>query len=116
MSCSAFLDLRAYLKLYMVTTDSDFQLLSSILILLRPSRIVFLHNLTIFDDAFDLGDQECADRHCATTSELVPNRKQGHHTLFANKRIVAIVGVVGISCHCASSVANDPKVELCCRH
>jgi hypothetical protein len=33
-------------------------------------------------------------------------------TLFANERVIAVVGVVGISCNRASTVADDSEVKF----
>lgn len=42
----------------------DFKLLLPILILLRPFRIVFFHDLAVLDDPLDLRNQQGTDAHC----------------------------------------------------
>lgn len=69
----------------MLGAQSDFQFLSSVLILLRPFGVVFpegklarcdadeiaddfvLHNFAVLDDALDLSNQERANTHCNVT-------------------------------------------------
>ena len=41
------------------------------------------------------------------------NRKTVKHTLFSNEGIVAVVGVVCITCRCAPTISKDTKVEFC---
>lgn len=53
----------SYLELNVIAPEPDLQLLSTILVLLRPPRIVFFHDLAVFDDALDFGDEERADAH-----------------------------------------------------
>jgi hypothetical protein len=57
-----------YLERYLLVPESDFQLLSPILVLLWPFRVVLLHYLAILDDPLDLGDHERADAHCRAVS------------------------------------------------
>ena len=46
--------LRLYLERDVLVAQSDFQFLPAVLVLLRPLRIVFLHDFTILDDPLDL--------------------------------------------------------------
>lgn len=39
--------------------------------------------------------------------------EQAQRTLFADETVVSVVGIVGVSGYCASSVAYDAEVELC---
>jgi len=78
-----------------VTSKPDLQLLSSVFVLLWPPQIVFFGDFAVLDNALDLGDEEGADRH-----------------LFANERVIAVVGIVGVSCDRASTVTNDSEVKF----
>lgn len=49
----------------MIAPEPDLQLLSAVLVLLRPSGIVFFHDLAVLDDALDFGNEERADAHCS---------------------------------------------------
>jgi len=73
---------------------TDLELLPPILVLLWPFTVVFLHDLGFLDDALDLFDHQAAHTH-----------------LFTDQGIIAVVGIVGITGHCAATVENS-KVEL----
>ena len=47
----------------MFASNSDLKLLPTIFVLVWPSRVIFLHDLTVLDDALDLGDHERTDTH-----------------------------------------------------
>lgn len=47
----------------MVASEPNLKFLSAILVLLWPSRIIFLHDLAILDDPLDLRDEERTDTH-----------------------------------------------------
>jgi hypothetical protein len=57
-----------YLERYLLVAQSDLQLLTSVLVLLWPFRVILLHDLAVFDDSLDLGDHERADTHCRAVS------------------------------------------------
>ena len=55
-----------------------------------------LHNLALFDNALDLGDEKRTDAHFHRLDHRA-TPLDGERTLFSYQRIVAVVGVVGIA-------------------
>lgn len=84
-----------YLETDMLVSQPYLELLSSILVLLGPLCVVFLHDLGRLDDAPDLLDDE---------------RRHAH--FLADQAVIPVVAVVGVPGHGAPSVAHDAEVEL----
>ena len=59
-------------------------------------EVDLLHNLALFDDALDLGDEKRTDAHFHRLGHRATPRN-GKRTLFSYQRIVAVVGVVSIA-------------------
>jgi hypothetical protein len=118
----------------MVVAYPDLKLLSAVLVLLGPFRVVFPAR----GSAIDRRSVRCRDTNFVISLVLmillissmivelthtVPILSAPFlpcwvvdrvpRTLFADQTVIAVVGVVGISCNCASAIANDPEVELC---
>lgn len=75
--------------------DPQLKLLPTVLVLLWPLCVVLLVDFAGLDNALDFLNHKRADIH-----------------LFANKAVVAVVGVVGIASNGTASVAEDTEVKL----
>jgi hypothetical protein len=51
--------------------------------------------------------------HTETPLAVIHRRRSDRLTLFADQRVVAVVGVVGISCGRTAAIANHSEVKLC---
>lgn len=38
---------------------------------------------------------------------------KGQPTLFPNQGVIAVIRVVGVTCHCAAAIAQNTEIELC---
>jgi len=119
---------RAYLKRYVVVAYADFQLLTAILVLLRPFGVVFPGQGKLLSRCGQL--QHCtyfkislsftiflisANKVSLTHTNLISkasNRDFSCHTLFPDEGVVSIVGVVRISGGCAAAISEHTEIEL----
>lgn len=65
------------------------------------------------DNSFDFVDYNRADTHLKISERLPAHVLCVFLTLFSDQAIVSVIGVVGISCYRAATVADDSKIELC---
>jgi len=119
----------AYLKRNVLATQPNFQFLAAVLVLLGPLGIVFsvhgrqrydvaslaraalLQDIALFDNALDLGNKGIADAHCLG-QHTVAGAMARLLALFANQRVVAIVGIIGIARRGAAAVPEHTEVEF----
>ena len=83
------------------------------MVLHELQREQLLHNLALLDDTLDLGNKQGADTHCtilACPSLFVALLCE--RTLFADKGIVAVIGVIRITRGGAATIAEGSKVEF----
>ena len=96
----------------MLISQPDLELLPAVSVLLRPFRVVFLHNLAIFDDALDLRDHEGADTHCALSDMGMNSMILFRRTLLPDQRVVSVIGVVRVTRRGTPAIAQGSKVEF----
>jgi hypothetical protein len=65
------------------------------------------------NNSFDFFDYNRADTHLKMSERLPAHVSCMFLTLFSDQAIVSVIGVVGISCYRAATVADDSKIELC---
>lgn len=76
-------------------------------------RMRLLHNLALLDDTLDFGNKEGADTHCTVLACLpVCAIFLCKRTLFADQGIVAVIGVIRITCRGTAAITEGSKVEL----
>lgn len=111
----------------MLATQPDLELLTAILVLLWPLRVVFPgksqrftlrphqmnlpQDLTLFDNTLDLSNKGIADAHCKVLV-IEPRVMRSTHTLFTDERVIAVVGVVGVSRRSTTAISQHPEIEL----
>lgn len=72
-----------------------------------------LCDLARFDNSFDFVDYNRADTHLKMSERLPAHVSYMFLTLFSDQAIVSVIGVVGISCYRAATVADDSEIKLC---